>query len=103
MSEVKNLTRCPWGRGCFQAARGREAERVRSPDSAHNCPKNQAKSLRRWARPSDDLLSIRRGTSDSNREIMAKTQSIPSRASTDYCGVPVSVEVCWVMACVNLR
>lgn len=44
--------------------------------------------------PSDDLLSIRRGTSGSNRETKAKTLSIRYRASTVSYGVTVPVEVC---------
>lgn len=52
--------------------------------------------------PSDDLLSIRRGTIPSNGEIMAKTLAIQSRASTEVSGAPVSVELCRWAACANL-
>ena len=93
----------PLVRGCFQAARGREASGSASQVQRIIVRKIRRKSLRHELKPNDDLLSIRRGTSPSNREIMAKTQPIPSRASTDCCGVPVSVEVCVAIACVNLR
>lgn len=93
----------PLVRGSFQAARGHEADESTSRIQRIIVRKNQAKSLRHRGKPNDDLLSIRRGTSHSNREIMAKTQSIQSRASTDRCGVPVPVEVCCNIACVNLR
>jgi hypothetical protein len=93
----------PLVRGCFQAARGREASGSASRVQRIIVRKIRRKSLRHELKPNDDLLSIRRGTSPSNREIMAKTQPIPSRASTDCYGLPVSVEVCCAIACVNLR
>jgi hypothetical protein len=103
MSEAKNPTRCPWCAAVFQAARGREASGSASRAQRIIVRKIRRKSLRHELKPNDDLLSIRRGTSPSNREIMAKTQPNPSRASTDCYGLPVSVEVCCAIACVNLR
>jgi proteasome lid subunit RPN8/RPN11 len=97
---TKNLPLCLLR---VQTAAGRSCGDAACPGFSANCPKNQAKSLRLRDQLKDDLLSIRRGTSHSNRESMAKTHAIQWHASTASYGVPVSVEVCRFTGCVNLR
>ena len=98
--ETKNL---PLDLLRVQTAAERSGGKAACPGFSANCPKNQAKSLRLRDQLKDDLLSIRRGTSRSNRESMAKTHAIRWHASTGGYGVPVTVEVCRFNGCVNLR